>query len=388
MRKVEEIKNKFREILNSEDVPEHIITLLSYAVKSGNLDVDTLMFIYDIKDNITPELSSILCDLIEKNAPLKWLMLVITVYEEKIDKTMDYMDFLQVCFDKGIDVGLLDEMQKTTSTYEEFYEAVCDKEQDRIFGHKQTVPNLGIEDTGSILGNGKAAEVSAVQKDNETLKGLLNTHMEEITKLRSDIFYLQRDAFEQKRCSLSLETEVSELQKENKQLTNAKRMIEKRLASMENLCDSLKKLNEKLRIEYDDLMSEKSVLEEANSGLWEEKKKAEQENQTIYAENKELKNEILRLENELKENQNKNESHYEDSVSSSDEIFESDDSNIYTESFMQEMNEELQSNIYHIMQEEEIDDDFGPSGIISMVPDTDQIMTHRSLFIRILNSVC
>lgn len=381
MRKEEDFKLKFQELINSEDTPDHIRFLLSCCLESDKPDLDVWSFVYEVKDDISPELADVFEFFLQKGASLKWFMLLITVYEEKIVDSMLYMKLFRDCFVNGLDVEVLDECQKNTSDFQEFQKLIkAELQKDHP---RESIHN---------------SEFAALQQDNASLRALLDAHVKELSKLRMEFMELQKENFGYRRQSMHLENELQSLKKDNEHLSSLKRLSERKVESVQKLCGSLKRINDELsasvketdgkkdgineemyrvleneftamKEKYEAAIQKNSSLESEYSALRNEKYAIDKKCQSLLAENKDMGIRCKKLAEELEEERAKK------------------DFNDDTDSFIKEMNEELHKNTISIMREadEEEENDFEPSELVSMVPDEQEINTHRSFFRKLID---
>ncbi|MDY4838377.1 MAG: hypothetical protein SO160_02365 [Lachnospiraceae bacterium] len=362
MKKLNDYESEFHRLIENTDTPEHIKSLLSFFIDSKNRDSEVADFLYETKDDISPELSNVYLFFLKENAPLKWFMLVSTVYEEKIEDSMLYIKSIEQCFKKGFEVEYLDECQKNTSSFQEFQDLIQQKKKNR----KEPEPPSE-QDVQKPLKPSQSAqqesmyhiENSVLQADNSSLRKLLESNVEELSNLRMELMNLQKKNFSYRRSSLHLEVEVQSLKKENSHLSSLYKLSEKKLASFRKMYHALEAEFDSIKQKYDDMNREKAD--------W----------QSRY-------NELLNRYNEI-------ESQYsllQEQVSSVN--FSADQSSEdLSEDFMREMNEEIAQNTEDGMNasEEEIEEemDYDPSELIPMEPDNQEIKSHRSLLQRLIS---
>lgn len=325
---------------------------------------------------------------------------------------MIYMNLLKESFEAGLDVEFLDDAQKNTSNYQEFEMVVRDKL------NKSASKPLALPKKEKAE---NSFEIKVLKEDNTSLKALLDSHMKELTQLRIDFMDLQKESFLYHKSSIHLETEVNSLRKDNQHLSTQKRLSDKKIQSVQSFCDSLKKMNEELSASlramesasssvseemyhtlenefsvikgrYDETVEKLNFTEKELSSLRNEKSSLEKKYQALVIENQETqlrcKELFENLEKERKKNKPVSGQSFDFSAEAPSDAeiarFEtpSDD---YTDSFINEMNEELHRNTVAIMDEAEDEDDIDPSAIISMESDHDEIKTHRSFFRRLID---
>lgn len=400
-------KAKFEEIINSQDTSEQIRSVFSCCIDNDNPDIGVWSYLFEIKDDISPDLAVVFSFFLQRKAKLKWFMLITTVYDEKIEDPMCYMELIEQGFENGLDIEFLDDCQKNTSDFKGFEKMVSEK-----MNFSDGSAEVEVSDQNPV----HSFEISSIQQDNDSLKALLDSHIKELSSLRMENMELQKECFDLRKSSLSLESEMQSLKKDyeqskkdNQHLLSANKLSSMKIISIQKLCDTLKKVNTGLlfpdmeiaenkikeseemyhmleeefasmKSKYEASLETNAVLESQLSSLRNDKHELDKKYQALVLENKETELRCRELYEELEKVKSQliTESH---DRPSDEEIrrFEEADNDDYTDDFIREMNEELRKDTSSIMNDIE-EDDFDQSELISMISDKQEIKKHRSLF--------
>lgn len=390
-------RDYFNRIIHSDDTPDYIKNLFSICIEQNVSDFELLRLIYDFKDNLSDELSKEFEFYLKDSAPLKWFMLLITVYEEKIDNTMKYVELIKRGYLANLNVGFIDDCLKYTPNFSECEKVIMDEikknkdvseviEEDEII----EVSENDEEDIDSI-DNVSSIEINHLKNVNKSLKKMLDEHMEELDNLQTEIFSLKKEIYTYKSDITSYESKVDSLTKENKGLSLNNRMIENRIKNLQNQCNILKKINEELTQSADEIDDNRIIelenqieeLKQENNTITTDKKEVERKYQELYVEHMDLTAKYNDLEESYKKNkvqlsaQNGNNSRNEAPKLIGFDVQDNSES-VY-----------MDINAFDSDIDDSDDDiDYDIADVKSMIPDEktkQEILEHRSLFVKLFN---
>ena len=311
-------------------------------------------------------------------------MLLITIYEEKIEDPMRYISLVRKSYNAGLDVSFIDQCQKNTFSYIECEKLVMNEinniddtseeiEIESEAGNEAEIESeIDKEESYDVTPSDVAdIEITQLKSVNKSLKNMLDENMKELEQLQTELFTLKKELFTYKNDITSYETKVEMLTKENKDLSLNKRIIEKRLDNIQNQCNILKRINVELSESAEEIVEDKSnelesrinELEQQNENFATDKKEIERKYQELYVEHMNLSSKY----NELKEENNNKVSQY-------------DDIDISIENQYMDI-EELDGSA-----DDEID--YDETDVVSMILDDkikDEITVHRSIFAKLIN---
>ena len=197
---IDSLKDEFNNVINSDSVPEYIKTLFSTCVEQDISNPEIWRFLYDIKDNISSDLSDEFVYYLKNNASLQWFMILITIYEEKIEDTMRYFDLVKKGYNAGLDANFIDKCQKNTFSYldceklimeeinknediSEEIESENDLEEKSL--NKETL-DITPEDVENV-------EITHLKSVNSSLKKMLDDNMSELEQLQTELFTMKKE---------------------------------------------------------------------------------------------------------------------------------------------------------------------------------------------------
>ena len=389
---IDSLKDEFNNVINSDSVPEYIKTLFSTCIEQDISNPEIWRFLYDIKDNISSDLSDEFVYYLKNNASLQWFMILITIYEEKIEDTTKYFDLVKKGYNAGLDVIFIDKCQKNTFSYLECEKLIMEEinknediseeiESENDLEEK-SLNKVTLDITPEDVEN---VEITHLKSVNSSLKKMLDDNMSELEQLQTELFTMKKEMFSYKNDITSYESKVNNLTKENKDLSLNKRMIEKRLNNIQKQCNILKNINAELseateeidKDKYSGLEKRINELEKENADVVTDKKEIERKYQKLYVEHMELTSKY----NDLKESNDTGMSfEHVDAPSEHDISFYNDE--------IDESNESIYMNIEDIEASTDNDIDYNEADVISMIPDAKtkaEIKEHRSIFVKLIN---